>query len=861
MATSDIGALSVKITADTKGFEQGVSRTNKKLESSNKHLKKNAKSFNEWSSSLNLNTIALSAAFGVATHKAIAYADSFTSITNKLKLATADSEQLRIVTDKLFESSNNTGTAVESTVELYAKLERSTRDLNVSQDRLLNITESISKAFVISGASTQEANGSIRQLGQALASGALRGDEFNSIAEQAPIIMEAVSKATGKTAGQLRALAAEGKITSKILIDSLERYKKKIDKDFSTAQKTFAQKTEAATNSLIKFVGESDSVTGAVDGLGDALIATADNLETIGSVLNVVVIAAIGKYTGALLSSTASTISNTLATSANFAAKVTLAKAELKQATIAAGFAVQEQAAAKRMLSGTVNTVIRAKAVDKLAIANGRLSAAQTAVTASTARLAVAQAATAVTTRALGASMAFLGGPLGVAVIAGLALFSFADGAEEAKTKAKLTADEVTNLSNAFSGLSRNLKLQKLNETAAEMATIRNELIATGKKLADVEALAAKGGRGYTHAMSQAEAYKKEIIELNSKLNLLSEKQGLLVPAIDTSEFTKRDMGNGDDLIGLDGSSEPTKADKAKIEREKLATAAFLEELANRFRSAEELENNRFNSEFEKLQSTYTNKNELTAEQNQLEQDLTTEHLSKLREIEEAMKPIDNSIGVLEALGLQYTTEEEMLIESLARKKAILDQAKIDKTISEEDYQSRSLALTQASEEAKRKITLQNVQQGFAALLSHSKKAQKVMQKVAIVQAVMKGKTAAVSAWEAGMATGGPWAPAVAASYAAASIANTASMISSIKSGGSSMSGMKSGGASSTGGSKSSAPQTGNTSSSDQSAVQSSRQISINMVGGGGLFSTDQVRELIGQINDQVGDGVSLITE
>ena len=301
--------------------------------------------------------------------------------------------------------------------------------------------------------------------------------------------------------------------------------------------------------------------------------------------------------------------------------------------------------------------------------------------------------------------------------------------------------------------------------------------------------------------------------------------------------------------------------DKKKIEREKLATAAFLEELANRFRSAEELETNRFNSEFEKLQLTYANKNELTAEQNQLEKDLTTEHLSKLREIEEAMKPIDNSIGVLEALGLQYLTEEEMLIESLARKKAILDQAKIDKTISEEDYQSQSLALTQASEEAKRKITLQNVQQGFSALLSHSKKAQKMMQKVAIVQAVMKGKTAAVSAWEAGMATGGPWAPAVAASYAAASIANTASMISSIKSGGSSMSGMKSGGASSAGGGKSSAPQTGNTSSNDQSAVQSSRQISINMVGGGGLFSTDQVRELIGQINDQVGDGVSLITE
>jgi len=212
MANTTIGALNVKITADATSVKAGLRQTNKALATTTKKAKTANKAFSDFSNALNLNTLALSAAFGVAATKAVKYADAFTSINNKLKLATADSEQLAIVTDKLFESSNNTGSSIEASVELYAKLERSTRTLGISQDRLLNITDSINKSFIISGASTAEASGAIRQLGQALSSGVLRGEEFNSISEQAPVIMEAVSKATGKTVGQLKTLAAEGRL-------------------------------------------------------------------------------------------------------------------------------------------------------------------------------------------------------------------------------------------------------------------------------------------------------------------------------------------------------------------------------------------------------------------------------------------------------------------------------------------------------------------------------------------------------------------------------------------------------------------------------------------------------------------------
>jgi hypothetical protein len=158
MANSTIGALNVKITADATSVKAGLRQTNKALTTTTKKAKTANKAFSDFSGALNLNTLALSAALGVAATKAVKYADAFTSINNKLKLATADSEQLTIVTDKLFESSNNTGSSIEASVELYAKLERSTRTLGISQDKLLNITDSINKAFIISGASTAEAS-------------------------------------------------------------------------------------------------------------------------------------------------------------------------------------------------------------------------------------------------------------------------------------------------------------------------------------------------------------------------------------------------------------------------------------------------------------------------------------------------------------------------------------------------------------------------------------------------------------------------------------------------------------------------------------------------------------------------------
>lgn len=217
------------------------------------------------------------------------------------------------------------------------------------------------------------------------------------------------------------------------------------------------------------------------------------------------------------------------------------------------------------------------------------------------------------------------------------------------------------------------------------------------------------------------------------------------------------------------------------------------------------------------------------------------EYRARQEELYAAM--VEDGLRKEETLAMQYE-RERMLLENGLR----------NKYLTEEAYSMLSRQLAEDEAAFKTDVLLSSMDAMVEAVSLGGKKANKVQQRLAIANAVIHGKEAAVAAWRAGMATGGPWAPLVAAAYTAASVARTASMISSIRSGGSSMSGMGGGAGVSAG---AAGGGTGGEDAGNQKAA--SRNIEIRMTGSG-LFSTDQVRELIGQINQQIGDGVKLNT-
>lgn len=198
-------------------------------------------------------------------------ADEYTGMQNKLKQVTENTVELNTVTNALFATAEKTRSSIKSTTTLYSRLALASSELGLSQADLVGLTSTINKSFALSGATAEEAAAAITQLSQGLASGALRGDEFNSVAEQAPGIMRAIAKETNKSIGELREFASTGGITADIVVSALQGASDKIDQDFSKSVSTFAQSMENVENGFIRWAGESDNLSAAMSGAGQVV--------------------------------------------------------------------------------------------------------------------------------------------------------------------------------------------------------------------------------------------------------------------------------------------------------------------------------------------------------------------------------------------------------------------------------------------------------------------------------------------------------------------------------------------------------------------------------------------------------------
>lgn len=246
----------------------------------------------------------------------IRLADSYTKIQNSIVNVVSGTEELTQRTADLLRISNQSRSSFESTAGLYGKLKRATDDLGISQDRVLRITDLINKGFVASGATSTEAGNAIIQLAQGLSAGALRGDEFNSVAEQAPVILRAVAQETGKTIGELREFAATGGITADILIRSIEGYADTVDREFARTAVTFDQQATVARNLATDYVGNSESIRAASQAAGAVLVTLAENLDTVATVAGVVATVYGARLAASLATGTAAMLSATTATTA-----------------------------------------------------------------------------------------------------------------------------------------------------------------------------------------------------------------------------------------------------------------------------------------------------------------------------------------------------------------------------------------------------------------------------------------------------------------------------------------------------------------------------------------------------------------
>ena len=220
----------------------------------------------------------LASAFAVS--KIIEYADAYTNLQNRLKLVTDSTEALAQATQNVIDIAQNSRQALGATGDLYFKISQNAEKLGLSVADVSQVTETFGKTLALSGAGTQQAEAAILQFSQALASGVIRGDEFNSVAENAPAAMDAFSRALGVGKGELRKLAAEGALTSDVLIQALKEQSEEVDKAFGKTESTISQAFTNLKNNVIVFVGQMNQATESSKGFVSSLDGLSNWLES-----------------------------------------------------------------------------------------------------------------------------------------------------------------------------------------------------------------------------------------------------------------------------------------------------------------------------------------------------------------------------------------------------------------------------------------------------------------------------------------------------------------------------------------------------------------------------------------------------
>jgi tape measure domain-containing protein len=254
------------------------------------------RSTNELNRGMSSLKTAFVAFFSIATVRKIAQVgDSFTEINNRLKTVTNSTEELTFAFSEVERISNTTRQSISETAAIYTRFKIATEDLNLSFEEQSKLVQGIQQTFRIAGASTQEAANASIQLAQGLAAGALRGDEFNSVAEQNAVLTGLLADQLGVTRGELRELAADGLITADVVTSAIIPAFDSLNTQADQLSVKTGEAFTVLTNKLTVFLGQSESVKAFTSVLSESLLTIADNLDIIAKTIGLVT-AALGGY-------------------------------------------------------------------------------------------------------------------------------------------------------------------------------------------------------------------------------------------------------------------------------------------------------------------------------------------------------------------------------------------------------------------------------------------------------------------------------------------------------------------------------------------------------------------------------------
>ncbi|QDB82228.1 tape measure protein [Acinetobacter pittii] len=523
----------------------------------------------------------------VTVGAAISKMDAYTGLQNRLKLVTNNQAELNKATEDTFRIAQKTYSAWDSVLQVYQRFSDNAKTLNLTMDDTARLTETVSKAVAISGASAEAADAALVQFGQALASGTLRGEELNSVMEQTPALAKAIAQGMGITVGELRSVAAEGKVTSQEIVKALKNVQNNVDALFAKTDITIGQSLTLLNNEITKFVGEAGQGSGAAQALSGSIQLLAENLESISYVAilggTALLTKAIATQVSALNTKLETLVANNAASHLQKQKSIESAKAALAEA--------------EAHLANVRATNAETQAKFGASAASARYVLAANNVEKATKAVIAAQGKSASMASLVSGAWGLIGGPIGAITLGVTALATtymyFSSKSAEATAKLKEQAEAAKLTKEEIKALNDEQRKEKLGDLAATIndqnKALEKQELAVGSALINIQNYAV-GNAKVTEISNKARlgtiSYTEAIEQLKNQkipsdlMDALLKQVNAYDEAAETAAKTKQTYS----LFGIEVTLAGNKAENAIVgvdkntksltENEKAALAA-----------------------------------------------------------------------------------------------------------------------------------------------------------------------------------------------------------------------------------------------------------------------------------------------
>ncbi len=601
---TSVGAIYYTVSADVEPLVNSTAAADSSLDGLNKTLSKTDKAANDTrfqmtktaaavkalgaeSTAARANVSSLYGALaGLVSLRAaqglIEMADAYNEMAERISMATSSAGEYEHVQQRLLATANGTYRSLAEAQELYVLTASTLKSLGYDTDQSMDIVDSLSYTFVKNATAADRAKTTIDAVTKALNKGKVEADGWQSILAAVPTIVDDLAASTGRSAAEILALGAQGKITgrelSESLRQSLDENKKAADGMATTVRDAFNN----LKNNLSVFVGEANRSSGATQLLSGALVGLGNNIDTVVKLLMVAGAGALARYIAQLGASAIASGRAMLAARAQAAEELRLAQAHM---------------------AATQAALAEATATSGLSAAHGRAAAAATAHAAAVARMQAAQAAVVtVGSRLLG----LLGGPVGIIAL----LASAAASVVTFGSDSKFASGKVDGLAGAVDALTASLKDLSNAGLSSAASGVQNRIeeaarlaVEAQDKLADLQQQLSKAppgsdaARQITQQMANWGAVygeaQKGLDKLRDRAREIQDMQGRRAEAAKGPATTQADPEVEKNLKSMREQLELSKltgAARARLQAiQKLGTNATAEERAEAERLATQI--------------------------------------------------------------------------------------------------------------------------------------------------------------------------------------------------------------------------------------------------------------------------------